>query len=176
MSPLTIKMSSPLRSGFIGNSGGPGMGGHKGDKWYIAFGMDLNAPAGTEVFSAFDGVVTVHNAHLPAADTTKEYGAQIFVRNTTGQMGGFYTHVSAVSKSIMKGAEISRGDFIGKILKGAPDHLHFALVEIVGGVNGRDQSNYKGVDLFKLFIELSNTIVSREITFNQNGSPPTVTL
>jgi hypothetical protein len=53
---------------------------------------------------------------------------------------------------------------------GAP-HLHLALVEIIGGApNGR----YVGVDLFSDFLAIANSSTVISVTFNQDGSRPTV--
>jgi hypothetical protein len=75
MSTFTIDMSSPFPSGsFTRGLGGPNSGGHHGADWYIRFGMDLGAPAGTEVHAAFDGHITVLHPHNPAKDSAKVYG------------------------------------------------------------------------------------------------------
>ena len=67
---FTIEMSHPLGpASQQGGYGGPGVGGHQGPHWYIAFGMDLAAPAGTSVFAAFDAHLTKVQQHVPAADT-----------------------------------------------------------------------------------------------------------
>jgi murein DD-endopeptidase MepM/ murein hydrolase activator NlpD len=172
MAAFTMDMSSPLPAGFTKHHGGPGHGGHdKAAKWYIAFGMDLGAPAGTNVFAAFDGKVTVFNPDRATPPGSKQFGAEIFVRSSNDMMGGFYTHIDDVPATVKKGATISRGDRLGRIKAFNPDHLHFALVEIIGGAPG---GRYAGVSLLPTFVAISNTPGVIQVTFNQNGTPPTV--
>jgi murein DD-endopeptidase MepM/ murein hydrolase activator NlpD len=176
MAAFTIDILSPFPSGFTSGFGGPNEGGHIPPEWFIQFGMDLGADAGTEVHAAFDGHVTRFNPHDPSKDTTKVYGAQLFMRSPNDMMGGFYTHITDVPAAVgMVGNDIKKGDLLGKVhtVAGGPaGHLHLALVEIIGGApSGR----YMGVDLYKLFLDMANTNVSRSVTFNQNGSPPTPT-
>ena len=49
--------------------------------------------------------------------------------------------------------------------------LHFALVEIIGDAPG---GQYKGVDLCSTFLDMVQSGMVKAITFNQDGSPPTV--
>jgi hypothetical protein len=159
-------------AGFTRGYGGPNQGGHQGPKWYIQYGMDLGGSAGTGVYAAFDGKVTVYNPHNPAADQGGVYGAQIFMRSPNDKMGGFYTHITNVPDSIRPGAQVTRGDFLGNILSfgGIPPHLHLALVEIIGGGGG----TYVGVDLYHLFLELETTYSKYyvPVRFMQDGTPP----
>lgn len=170
-SSFTIEMSSPFYNGWRGGLGGPLSGGHGSDaKWYIAYGMDLGVVEGTEVFAAFDGHVTKFQQHTPSSDTSKIYGAQLFMRYDNDKMGGFYTHITG-GPTFAVGQRISRGDFLGKTLR---DHLHLALVEIIGGAPA-PEDKYKGVDLYSYFLEMKDspdTVIS--VTFNQNNSPPIV--
>lgn len=169
MPAVTIEMSSPLPSGFTGHLGGPGAGGHVSAQWYIAFGMDLGAMGGTPVFAAFDGHVTKVETTMSAVTSGKEFGAKIFMRDNTDSMGAYYTHITDVPVTLVKGATITRGDPLGTVSKwtGGHPHLHFALVEIVN-------HNYIGVALLKTFVDLSNTSDVSQVTFNQDGTPPTV--
>jgi hypothetical protein len=84
-------------------------------------------------------------------------------------MGGFYTHFTDSDPGLRAGQSINRGDRIGRTLR---DHLHFAIVEIIGGApTGR----YVGVDLYRHFLalaDLNNTQLS--VTFNEDGTPPAV--
>jgi murein DD-endopeptidase MepM/ murein hydrolase activator NlpD len=172
MAAFTIDMSSPIPAGFTGHHGGPGAGGHDpSSEWYIAFGMDLGAPAGTDVFAAFDGHITRFNADRPTPPGSKQFGAEIFVRSSNDMMGGFYTHIGDVPSAITQGATISRGDRLGRIKTFSPPHLHFALVEIIGGAPG---GRYTGVSLLSTFVSISNTSGVIHVTFNQDGTPPTV--
>jgi len=173
MAAFTIDMSSPIGpSDFTGESGGPNSGGHKGPDWFNQFGMDLNAPSGTQVFAAFDAHVTRFNPHDPSKDTDKVYGAQLFMRSPNDMMGGFYTHITAVPAAVgMVRADIKKGDLLGTVLPGSPSHLHLALVEIIGGAPG---GRYVGVDICKHFLDMAKTGTAKSFTFHQDGSPPTV--
>jgi murein DD-endopeptidase MepM/ murein hydrolase activator NlpD len=172
MAAFTIDMSSPILAGFTGDLGGPRSGGHKGPEWFIEFGMDLGANAGTEVRAAFDAHITRFNPHVPANDTDKVFGAQIFMRSPNDMMGGFYTHITEVPAEVRSGAQIGRGDLLGRVHPGfGSPHLHMALVEIIGGA---PQGRYMGVDLFRHFLTLVNTSRVSRVTFNQDGTPPTV--
>jgi hypothetical protein len=65
-----------------------------------------------------------------------------------------------------------RGDMLGKVysVPGGPSpHLHLALVEIIAGAPER---RYMGVNVYRLPLDMANTIVPRSVTFNQDGSPP----
>ena len=169
---FTIEMSHPLGpASQQGGYGGPGVGGHQGPHWYIAFGMDLAAPAGTSVFAAFDAHLTKVQQHVPAADTGAVYGAQLFMRSPNDMMGAFYTHITGVPAALTVGSRVSRGDYLGRIYAsgGIPAHLHMALVEIIGGApNGQ----YTGVNLYNSFL---NTPGPWTVTFFQNGTPPSIT-
>jgi hypothetical protein len=134
--------------------------------------MDLGAAAGTEVRAAFDAHITKFTPHVPAHDTSKVFGAQLFMRSANNMMGGFYTHLTHVPAGMRIGTTISRGDLLGRVHSGhGTPHVHMALVEIVGGApNGR----YVGVNLFTHFLSLVNTSTVSRVTFNQDGRPPTV--
>jgi murein DD-endopeptidase MepM/ murein hydrolase activator NlpD len=173
MTAFSIDMSSPVQSGYTGSLGGPGVGGHTGSNWFIAFGMDLAATPGTPVLAAFDGHVTRFNPDRPTPPGAKGFGAEIFVRDASDKMGGYYTHITDIPPSVLAGAKVSRGDTLGTVKKwpGGPSHLHFALVEIIGGA---PSGTYKGVNLMSTFDSLSNTTNVVTVTFNQDGTPPTV--
>jgi len=136
--------------------------------------MDLGAPAGTNVFAAFDGNVTHFNPDRRTPPGSKQFGAEIFVRSSNNMMGGFYTHVEDVPSAVIKGAPITRGNRLGRIKTFTPPHVHFALVEIIGGAPG---GRYVGVgNLLSTFVSISNTSSVIQVTFNQNGTPPTVSV
>jgi murein DD-endopeptidase MepM/ murein hydrolase activator NlpD len=169
-----IDISQPVDpSGFTGGLGGPNQGGHIGANWYIRFGMDLGADEGTQVFAAFDGHVTRFQPHVPAADSDKVYGAQIFMRSPNDGMGGFFTHLTDTAPGLGVNSTVSRGDYLGTVYRsgGIPPHLHLALVEIVGGLPG---GQYTGVDIYPFFLDLEradpSTVVP--VTFQQDGSAP----
>ena len=103
---FTIEMSSPFRSGWRGGLGGPNSGGHQQPHWYIQYGMDLGVATGTEIFAAFDGRITRFSPHRRSSDTSKVYGAQLFVRYDNNKMGGFYTHFTDSSPNIRQGQAI----------------------------------------------------------------------
>jgi murein DD-endopeptidase MepM/ murein hydrolase activator NlpD len=183
MSIFTIEMSSPFPPGsFTGEFGGPDAGGHHGSHdWYIRFGMDLGADAGTEVHALFDGHVTVFHPHKPSTDTSKVFGAQIFIRSrisaaapsfSDDKVGAFYTHVTDVPTSLRAGSMVKRGDLLGKLFRPSSTHLHLALVEIIGGAPG---GVYQGVNIFSDIVGIANTAKVLSVTFQQNKSPPTVT-
>jgi hypothetical protein len=130
--------------------------------------MDLVVPTGTQVHAAFDGHVTVFKPHTPSSDSEKVYGAQLFMRSDNNMMGGFYTHFTGGTFSV--GQTIDRGARLGVTLK---NHLHLALVEIIGGLPG---GRYMGVDIFKDFLKMvGQPTVVFFVNFKQDGSPPDVT-
>ena len=136
MAAFTINISSPIAAAdFTIGRGGPNSGGHQPPHWYIQYGMDLGADAGTEVHAAFDAHITRFTPHTPSSDTGKVYGAQLFMRSPNDMMGGFYTHITDVPSGLSVGSQVSRGDLLGKVYSfaGIPPHLHLALVEIIGG-------------------------------------------
>ena len=165
---FTITMSSPFRSGWRDPMGGPNSGGHLGSNWYVRYGMDLAAATGTDVLATFTGNVSRFQPHTPSSDTSSVYGAQLFVRSENNRMGGFYTHFTG-GPAFSEGQRINIGDRLGRTLR---DHLHHALVEIVGGLPG---GRYTGVDLYRHFLALRDTASTISVTFKQNGTPPDVT-
>ena len=167
MAAFTIDMSSPFRAGCTGGLGGPNSGGHGGPHWYIQYGMDLAVPEGTEVLAAFTGHVTKFQPHHRAADTAKVYGAQLFMRSENNKMGGFYTHITG-GPTFAPEQTIYRGDRLGTTLR---NHLHLALVEIIGGApSGR----YMGVNLYDRFLALRDQTTTLSVRFKQDGSAPEV--
>jgi hypothetical protein len=133
--------------------------------------MDLGAPPGTEIHAAFDAHITKLSPHDPATDSGKVYGAQLFMRASNDMMGGFYTHLADVPANLAVGSTVSRGDVLGTVLAsgGIPPHVHMALVEIIGGAPG---GRYQGVDLYQLFLDISNSDTVTSVSFMQDGSPP----
>ena len=185
MSTFTINMSSPFPTGACtGDFGGPDVGGHHAStEWYIKFGMDLAAPISTEVSAVFDGHVTVFHPHKRTADTSKVFGAQIFIRSkaaATGRdfsddkLGAFYTHITDVPPSLRVGSFVRKGDRLGKLFHPGATHLHLALVEIIGGAPG---GRYKGVNIFKDIrsMAMAPKAAALSVMFKQSGSPPAVT-
>ena len=176
MAGFTINMSSPIpASDFTIGRGGPNSGGHQPPHWYIQYGTDLGANVGTEVRAAFDAHITRSTPHTPSGDSGKVYGAQLFMRSPNDMMGGFYTHITDVPAELKVGSRISRGDLLGKVYSFAdiPPHLHLALVEIIGGAPA---GRYMGVDLYSVFLDMAadKTGAAKSVTFNQDGSPPSV--
>lgn len=167
MAAFTMEMSSTFRSGWRGGLGGPNSGGHHGGNWYIRYGMDLGVDTGTEILAAFSGHVTVFHPHSPSGDTAKVYGAQLFMRSDNNKMGAFYTHFTG-GPAFTNGQHIDRGTRLGQTIR---DHLHLALVEIIGGAPG---GRYQGVNLYRQFLSLRDSSTVLNVRFNQNGSPPTV--
>ena len=167
MASFIIDLSSPFRAGLRGGLGGPNSGGHVGPNWYIQYGMDLVVAEGTEVLAAFSGHVTKFQPHTPSKDNDHVYGAQLFIRSQNDKMGGFYTHITG-GPIFSAGQQINRGDLLGKTLR---NHLHFALVEIIGGAPA---GRYTGVDLYAHFLTLRDQTTTISVTFKQDGSPPDV--
>lgn len=168
MAAFDLEMASPVTSGYVGDAGGPKVGGHRpGSGWAIEFGMDLKAPPTTQVFIPFDGHITSLIPHDKKKDSSTIYGAQITMRSANDLMGAYFTHITAIPAEIRPGMTVSRGDKLGQILPGAPTHLHVALCEIRGG--GRF-----GVDIFKAITKISGTSDVIIVTFPQDGTPPTV--
>jgi hypothetical protein len=173
MEPFDIDMSAPVDpSGARDGLGGPGQGGHTGPNWYIAFGMDLGADEGTPVFAAFDAHITKFQPHDPDADSGKVYGAQIFMRSPNDGMGAFCTHLTGTPDGLGVGTEVKRGDPLGTVFAhgGIPPHLHMAVCEVLGGLDGER----RGVDLYRFFLDLEQspegTVIP--VTFQQDGSAP----
>jgi Putative peptidoglycan binding domain/Peptidase family M23 len=168
------ELMSPIGVGFTRTLGGPNTGGHVPPEWYIQFGMDLGAPAGTDVRASFDGHVSRYHRHDPAKDSGKVYGAQIFVRDPSDRMGCFYTHLTDVPESLAQDSAISRGDFIGRVHEfgGITGHVHMAVCEIFGDVASGERV---GVDLHDLYVSLSGTDNGVTVTFHQaRGRAPEV--
>ncbi|MEV0174622.1 peptidoglycan-binding protein [Streptomyces sp. NPDC050803] len=172
MAAFTIDIAGPFQPGSGATDlGGPNTGGHQPPNWYEQYGMDFGAPEGTPVRAAFDAHITRHNPHVPAEDTPKVYGAQLFMRAHNDMMGGYYTHIRDVPAGLTVGASVSRGDPLGTVCRsgGTATHLHWALVEIIGGApNGR----YQGVDLHQFLLGVTGTDTVTPVTFMQDGTPP----
>jgi len=177
MAAFTMEMTSPFRGGWTGGLGGPGEGGHSSSKWYIQYGMDLGAREGTEVLAAFAGHVTVFHGDDDPKDSLgkgeKEYGNQLFLRYGTEEkqpgydlMGAFYTHITG--RHFSRGNRIEKGQPLGTIVG---NHLHLALVEIIGGPAA---DRYTGVNLYQHFVAMADTPRILVVTFKQDGSAPSV--
>ena len=163
-----IDISSPLKSGFTRHYGGPGAGGHGGDMWQVAFGMDLGAPPGTSLYAAFDGTITGWFMGRIDEKGPPRYGAQVTVTSTDGRLAGFYTHFRDLPDWMKPGAKVDRGDYLGDIspTTGAP-HLHLALAENVRGT-------WTGLNLFDLFLSLMNTEDVASVRLFGDGRAPDV--
>jgi hypothetical protein len=166
--PGGIDISSPLKEGFTRHYGGPGAGGHGGDMWQVAFGMDLGAPPGTPLHAAFDGTITGWYMGRIDEKGPPRYGAQVTVTSSDGRLAAFYTHFRDLPGWMKPGAKVDRGDYLGDIspTTGAP-HLHLALAENVGGT-------FKGLNLFDLFLSLMNTEQVASVTLFGDGRKPDV--
>lgn len=177
MASFNLNIGSPLRGSFIDSKGGPGLGVHQSPDWFIQYGNDLNAVPKTKVVAAFSGYVRKFDRHPPSNDPTKVYGAQLFMRSNNHKLGVFYTHFTN-GPSFSVGQQINRGELLGYT---TGSHLHMALVEIIGGRPGAmPQNSYRGIDLFKNFVELrdSEKVMSVKFTqdpkFTQDRKQPTV--
>ena len=159
--PFDLVMTSPLRKGWTKGLGGLGQGDHSSADWFIGFGMDLGCPKGTEVHAAFDGYVMNFNPHIPAKDSARVYGAQIWIYTPNDKVGAFYTHLTDCRLAVRQ--QISRGQLLGTIMA---DHIHFALNEVVAG-------KHVGVNLYQKFLTLEDTDRQITATFKQDGTAPT---
>lgn len=90
-------------------------------------GIDIGAPAGTDVQAAAAGTV--------AAITTNTDGIQIVVIRHDGNLMTVYTHLDRLT--VARGASVSRGQVIGKVADGATPYLHF---EVRRGLDSVDPS------------------------------------
>jgi murein DD-endopeptidase MepM/ murein hydrolase activator NlpD len=170
MSTFTLDVSSPLPSGYTGPLGGPGEGDHAG-KWYMAAGNDLGAAAGTPVFAAFTGKVSVVDPTGVGATSGKVYGVGLFVRASAGGLdptardgvGGFYTHFD-LEPGIAAGSEITRGQQIGRVVAvaGIPSHVHFAIAV-------RTNEVYTGANIYEQLKAMSNTSDVRSLTLSDGA-------
>ncbi len=78
-------------------------------------GIDIGVPAGTSVKAADAGTV--------AAVTTDTNAVAIVVIKHAGNLLTVYTNIEDLS--VAKGANVSRGQTIGKVREGSPSFLHF---------------------------------------------------
>lgn len=92
-------------------------------------GIDIGAAAGTSVKAAGGGSV--------AAVTTDTSGGAIVVIKHDGGLLTVYTNLSDVT--VAKGAEVSKGQSIGKIRAGDPSFLHF---EVRRGLSSSDPADF----------------------------------
>ncbi|TNC73763.1 peptidoglycan DD-metalloendopeptidase family protein [Rubellimicrobium roseum] len=92
-------------------------------------GIDIGAPAGTEVRAADAGTV--------AAITTNTEGIQIVVIRHANDLLTVYTHVDSLT--VAKDDRVSRGQPIGAIRAGDPSFLHF---EVRRGMASQDPSAF----------------------------------
>ncbi|WP_051688285.1 peptidoglycan DD-metalloendopeptidase family protein [Desulfofalx alkaliphila] len=88
-------------------------------------GIDLGAPSGTPIYSAFDGVVIW-------AGNKGGYGKTVIVDH--GNIKTLYAHMSAITAH--RGKEVSGGDTLGLVgstgMSTGP-HLHFEIIKVTGG-------------------------------------------
>ena len=181
----TVIFSNPIRSAQTGDAGGPCGSGHQSCpsppgppwptnspvyQWVIACGMDLSAPGGTEVVSAFDGYLSDQTKDEKLNDHV--YGLQISVRSNNGLLGGWYTHLEDVPKKLLGTAAIntpvSKGERLGSIIdKGGSSHVHFAPGQRVNGTHRC---------LPELFEKLRSgpPLTDAKVTFYADGSAPTI--
>jgi murein DD-endopeptidase MepM/ murein hydrolase activator NlpD len=176
VSAFDLEISNPFPTGATGRLGGPGVGGHTHGPWYVEFGNDLAATAGTAVHAAFAGEVSHVDAGR-AGSATGIHGASIFVRATSDALdpaapGGAtacYANIAAAT-GIELGTELARGDILGHVIEDArfTPHLHFALAERRDGVN-------VGVDIYSLLGETLNSTSVATLSFSQDGNPLQIT-
>lgn len=92
-------------------------------------GIDIGAPAGTDVKAADAG-----NVAAVTADTSG--GSVVVIKHSDGLLT-LYTHLDSLT--IEKGDNVSRGQTIGKVRAGDPSFLHF---EVRRGLQSVDPASY----------------------------------
>ena len=92
-------------------------------------GIDIGAPAGTDVKAAAAGTV--------AAITTDTAGIQIVVIRHDGNLLTVYTHLDNLT--ISRDDRVSQGQTIGKVQAGDPSYLHF---EVRRGTESADPGEF----------------------------------
>lgn len=92
-------------------------------------GIDIGAPAGTEVRAADAGTV--------AAVTTNTEGIQIVVIRHANNLLTVYTHIDNLT--VAKDDRVTRGQVIGRVRPGDPSFLHFEVRE---GMQSKDPAEF----------------------------------
>lgn len=92
-------------------------------------GIDIGAPAGTEVHAADAGTV--------AAITTNTEGIKIVVIRHSDGLLTVYTHLDNLT--VQKDSTVSRGQVIGRVRAGDPSYLHF---EVRRGMSSLDPTGF----------------------------------
>jgi LysM repeat protein len=92
-------------------------------------GIDIGAPAGTDVKAADAG-----NVAAVTADTSG--GSVVVIKHSDGLLT-LYTHLDSLT--VEKGDNVSRGQTIGKVRAGDPSFLHF---EVRRGLQSVDPASY----------------------------------
>lgn len=103
-----LDISNPLKRGFTRSYGGPGVGGHAGESWPIASGMDLGADAGTPPYAAFGGTITGWFTDRIDERGPPPYGAQVTITSPDGKVAAFYTHFRDLPSWFKPGRERGR--------------------------------------------------------------------
>jgi len=81
-------------------------------------GIDIAAAAGAVAHAAGDGAVTYAGAPAPA------YGTIVIVEHP-GKLFSVYSRLA--STSVERGAQVGRGQEVGRVAAGKPSHLHFEV-------------------------------------------------
>lgn len=93
-------------------------------------GLDLAAPAGTDVFAAERGVV----AHAgPGSARMSAYGNYVDLEHVDFGLRTRYAHLSRVAPGITPGATVDRGGligFVGSTGRSTGPHLHFEVIQL----------------------------------------------
>jgi murein DD-endopeptidase MepM/ murein hydrolase activator NlpD len=92
-------------------------------------GIDIGAPAGTEVRAAAAGTV--------AAITTNTEGIQILVIRHAGDLLTVYTHLDGLT--VARGTQVAQGQVVGRVRAGDPSFLHF---EVRRGMQSLDPADF----------------------------------
>lgn len=85
-------------------------------------GIDISAPAGTDVFATADGTVT-------RAEFSDTYGNVIYIRHANG-IETRYAHLSSIAPRSVVGRTVTRGQVIGEVGstgESTGNHLHYEV-------------------------------------------------
>lgn len=116
---------------FIQCIGYPGQGTHNVSDWPSRNAWDLKAPAGSNVYALFSGVLQSFNkskSGITKVGRKRIFGDQVKVKSHDKNFPDvFYTHIDSIFTNDDIGKDIKEGQFIGTLCDMAPAHLHIGL-------------------------------------------------
>lgn len=116
---------------FIQCIGYPGQGTHNVSDWPSRNAWDLKAPAGSNVYALFSGVLRSFNkskSGVTKVGKKRIFGDQVKVESYDKNFPDvFYTHIDSVFTKEDIGKEVRKGQLIGTLCDMAPAHLHIGL-------------------------------------------------